>query len=166
MPITTHTHRAPSHSIGDSAIVTIDLRAPAAPPERRDPTDSYLVRLQSASADAARLREALDLLPVATLIVDRHKPDALAISFVNTACASLLGFEALRPRIITTAAFLTFFEPPQAAAFEAALRDVSTEMTFDGAVRGGPPVVSIRVTLTALDADLGDSVLCTLMPRR
>ena len=63
-------------------------------------------------------------------------------------------------------AFLSFFEPPQGAAFEAALRDVSTAMTFDGAVRGGPPVVSIRVTLTALDADLGDSVLCTLMPRR
>ena len=146
-------------------VVTIDLRPRAAPPAPGEPNDFYLLRLQASSADAARLREALDLVPVATLIVDRGKPEALTIPFVSNACACLLGLDERQPRAITTTVFLTCFEPPQCAAFEAALRDVSTATTFDSAVRGRHAVVPIRVTLTALDADLGDSVLCTLIPR-
>lgn len=149
---------------------TINLVALETHGGRRHPGDPYLARLRASSAEAARLRESLDLLPLATIIVERSGVGTMRTSFISRAASLLLGIEGHGGHIFEGDALATMFGHCSAEVIPA-LRELTQPRTLETALASvGPavhtkPTTPVRVTMTVLEADLGDSILCTLTPR-
>ena len=151
---------------------TINLVALETHGGRRHPGDPYLARLRASSAEAARLRESLDLLPLATIIIERSGVGQLRTSFISRAASFLLRIDGQGGQVgqvVEDDALATMFGLCSAEVIPA-LRELTEPRTLDAELASGglgvdmKATTPVRVTMTVLEADLGDSILCTLTP--
>ena len=125
--------------------------------------DPCLERLKLACAETARLKESLDLLPVPAFIVDRAALGSLPISFMNHAAMHLMGLDEQEAEEGDTELALACFPFPSAARILTMLHELHTSGSMNTILYRNGRACHVRLMLRALEADLGDSVLCTLL---